>query len=118
MGATGAKVKARYTFVYVYEDGQWKIAHHHSSQMPESLQTKQPVLSDQEVRDLFGLWNDALATLDPSEVAKRYSKQAILLPTVSDEPRTSEERITEYFVNFLKNKPQGLITQGMVRYVS
>jgi len=30
MGATGDKVKARYTYVYVYEDNQWKIAHHHS----------------------------------------------------------------------------------------
>jgi hypothetical protein len=55
MGATGAKVKARYSFVYVYEDGQWKIAHHHSSQMPESIQPKQPVLSDQEVRGLFNV---------------------------------------------------------------
>jgi uncharacterized protein (TIGR02246 family) len=115
MGATGAKVKARYSFVYVYEDGAWKIAHHHSSQMPESITAKKPVLTDDEVRGLFNLWNDALATLDPAKVAARYAKQAILLPTVSDEPRASEERITEYFVNFLKNKPQGVITKGMVR---
>jgi len=37
MGATGDVVKARYSFVYVYEDGQWKISHHHSSVMPESI---------------------------------------------------------------------------------
>jgi SnoaL-like domain len=55
MGSTGAKVKARYTFVYVYEDGQWKIAHHHSSQMPEAIQPKQPVLNDREVRGLFNV---------------------------------------------------------------
>lgn len=55
MGSTGAKVKARYSFVYVYEDGQWKIAHHHSSQMPESIQPKQPVLTDLEVRKLFNV---------------------------------------------------------------
>jgi hypothetical protein len=36
MGADGTKVKARYTFVYVFEDGEWKISHHHSSIMPES----------------------------------------------------------------------------------
>lgn len=35
--ASGAKtdVKARYTFLYQFEDGQWKIEHLHSSAMPE-----------------------------------------------------------------------------------
>lgn len=35
--ATGAKtdVKARYSFIYGYEKGQWKIEHLHSSMMPE-----------------------------------------------------------------------------------
>jgi hypothetical protein len=37
MGATGDKVMARYSFVYVKEDGEWKIANHHSSAMPEGL---------------------------------------------------------------------------------
>jgi len=26
MGIDGSKVKARYTFVYVFEDGEWKIS--------------------------------------------------------------------------------------------
>lgn len=86
MGATGDKVLARYSFVYVYEDGQWKIAHHHSSVMPEGLLAgadQGDVLQPAEVRSLFNLWNDALATEDPAVVANRYSKNAILLPTVS-----------------------------------
>ena len=112
-------VKARYTFLYKYEDGQWKIAHHHSSQMPEEVEPKVKdganVLSQEEVRSLFSLWNNALATLDPAQVAARYAKKSILLPTVSDEPRTSNEGITDYFVNFLQKKPQGQILEGMVR---
>lgn len=37
--ATGAKndVKARYSFLYQFEDGQWKIEHLHSSAMPEKV---------------------------------------------------------------------------------
>jgi hypothetical protein len=30
-----------------------------------------------------------------------------------DEPRTTKEGITDYFVNFLKNKPQGIIKDGV-----
>ncbi|EJK62051.1 hypothetical protein THAOC_17355 [Thalassiosira oceanica] len=103
MGATGDKVKARYTYVYVYEDNQWKIAHHHSSVMPEGIDIAKPITED-EVKGLFHLWNDALATLDPATVAKRYAKNGVLLPTVSDVPRTDPEGITDYFVNFLQKK--------------
>lgn len=113
MGADDSKVLARYSFVYVKEDSEWKIAHHHSSVMPEAYLNAGETLSDEEVRGLFNLWNDALATLDPAIVAARYSKNAILLPTVSDKPRKTKEAITDYFASFLKNKPQGVITQGV-----
>jgi len=44
MRKDGSKVKARYTYVYVFEDEQWKISQHHSSVMPEALlaQTANP----------------------------------------------------------------------------
>lgn len=84
MGATGDVVKARYSFLYVPDEstGKWKIGHHHSSQMPEGITVAQPITENQ-VRNLFTLWNDALATLDPTAVANRYTKDAVLLPTVS-----------------------------------
>ena len=113
MGATGDKVKARYSYVYVQEDGEWKIQHHHSSVMPEGIPAAQPITED-EVRGLFSLWNDALATLKPREVAMRYAEKGVLLPTVSDVPRTDFNSIQDYFENFLKNKPQGEILESNV----
>jgi uncharacterized protein (TIGR02246 family) len=116
MGATGDKVKARYSFIYTYEYGQWKILHHHSSAMPESgkkAAAENQITKDQ-VKNLFYLWNDALDTLDSDAVAKRYSKNAVLLPTVSDTPRTDYESIKDYFDNFLKLQPQGQILESHV----
>eukprot|EP00537_Pseudo-nitzschia_pungens_P007198 CAMPEP_0172366020 /NCGR_PEP_ID=MMETSP1060-20121228/13426_1 /TAXON_ID=37318 /ORGANISM="Pseudo-nitzschia pungens, Strain cf. cingulata" /LENGTH=470 /DNA_ID=CAMNT_0013089697 /DNA_START=70 /DNA_END=1482 /DNA_ORIENTATION=- len=116
LGATGDKVKARYSFVYVYEDGQWKIAHHHSSQMPEEIPAAPAPITEAEVKALFYKWNDALATLDPDTVAKRYSSKTApcLLPTVSDVPRTDYDSIKAYFVDFTKKKPQGEILESYV----
>ena len=110
MGENGSKVKARYSFVYVWEDGAWKISHHHSSAMPESKIGKN--ISKEEVKDLFNLWNDALATLDSDAVAMRYAKEAVLLPTVSDTPRTDYDSIKDYFDTFLQRKPQGVILES------
>jgi len=112
MGATGKKVKGRYSFIYVYEDGEWKISHHHSSVMPEG--TMPQAITEQEAKDLFQLWNSALATLDPDTVAKRYAKNAVLLPTVSDIPRTDYGLIKDYFVGFLQKKPQGEILESNI----
>mmetsp|Transcript_14751 Transcript_14751/g.31341 ORF Transcript_14751/g.31341 Transcript_14751/m.31341 type:complete len:486 (-) Transcript_14751:163-1620(-) len=112
MGATGKKVKGRYSFIYVFEDGEWKISHHHSSVMPEGTMPK--AISEEEVKNLFQLWNGALATLDPDAVAKRYAKNAVLLPTVSDVPRTDYGLIKDYFVGFLQKKPQGEILESNV----
>jgi uncharacterized protein (TIGR02246 family) len=112
MGVDGSKVKGRYSFIYVLENGKWKISHHHSSVMPEAV-LPTPI-TKAEVRDLFQLWNGALATLDSTKVAARYSKKAVLLPTVSDTPRTDSALIKDYFNSFLLKKPQGEILSGDV----
>ena len=111
MGIDGSKVKGRYTFVYVFEDGEWKINHHHSSIMPEGISVATPITKER-VRNLFQLWNSALATGDSTEVANRYSNEAVLLPTVSDTPRTTDALIKDYFDSFLLKKPQGEILSG------
>mmetsp|Transcript_17053 Transcript_17053/g.24779 ORF Transcript_17053/g.24779 Transcript_17053/m.24779 type:complete len:232 (-) Transcript_17053:212-907(-) len=67
-----------------------------------------------EVCNLFGLWNDALETGDPATVAKRYAKDGVLLPTLSDVPRNDFEGIKDYFVGFLKKRPVGKILEGEI----
>lgn len=113
MGNDGSKLKARYSFVYVLEEGSWKISHHHSSMMPEGL-TKAIPITEYEVRALFDRWNDALATGDPKKVTACYAEKAVLLPTVSDSPRTTQAMIEDYFTSFLKRKPAGVIKKGYI----
>ena len=81
--------------------------------MPEEIAMGKAITED-EVRSLFGLWNDALLTLDPKKVADRYAKGGVLLPTVSDVPRTDYAGIEDYFVHFLKLKPKGEILESHV----
>ena len=115
MGVDGSVAKGRYTFVYIWEDGAWKISQHHSSLMPESSNVAPTDgVTEEDVRALFGLWNDALQTGDPDTVARRYTKDAVLLPTVSDVPRDTHELIEDYFVKFLAGKPTGEILESFV----
>lgn len=79
--------------------------------MPEA---KGQMITEDEVRQLFQLWNDALLTGDSDAVARRYAKNAVLLPTVSDIPRTTYAGIKDYFDNFLKLKPEGKIIESYV----
>ena len=69
-------------------------------------------LSSQQVRDLFSLWNNALMTGNPDTVAMRYAKEAVLLPTKSDIPRSDYDGIRDYFVHFLEKRPTGKILES------
>jgi len=79
-----------------------------------SLSSLTTSCTEHEIRALFYLWNEALATGDSAVVTARYAKGATLLPTLSDIPRTDEFGIKDYFDHFLLNKPQGRIIQGHV----
>jgi uncharacterized protein (TIGR02246 family) len=69
------------------------------------------LISQGEVQDLFERWNSALQSQDPEQVARLYSREAVLLPTLSDEPRTDHEGIVDYFSHFLVQRPHGEISQ-------
>jgi uncharacterized protein (TIGR02246 family) len=82
--------------------------------MPEEVVRPTPI-TEEQVRGLFDLWNDALATGDPAQVAARYASDAVLLPTLSDSARYTNDRIADYFVGFLKKKPVGKILEGNIK---
>ena len=73
------------------------------------------MISKSEVTGLFSVWNDALATLDSDKVAQCYSKDAVLLPTVSDSPRAGTAAIKDYFDAHLLKKPQGRILKSWIK---
>ncbi|GAA3850794.1 SgcJ/EcaC family oxidoreductase [Streptomyces sedi] len=69
---------------------------------------------EQEIRDLFEDWNDALATGDPEAVADLYAGNAVLEPTQSNVIRTDRDGIVDYFEHFLAQQPVGQINESYV----
>ncbi|MGI5368473.1 SgcJ/EcaC family oxidoreductase [Streptomyces iakyrus] len=67
-----------------------------------------------QVLGLFDQWNAALRTGDPKKVADLYAKDAVLLPTVSNQVRTDRAGIVDYFEHFLRNKPKGTKIESVV----
>lgn len=64
---------------------------------------------------LFADFNAAWATRDPDTVTKLFAKDAVLLATVSNVPRTDHGAIRDYFTSFLKGAPVGTINSSNVR---
>jgi uncharacterized protein (TIGR02246 family) len=66
-------------------------------------------VSRSTVEGLFAHWNAALASGDAGQVAALYSLDALLLPTLSDQPRDTPAAIRAYFEGFLARSPEGRI---------
>lgn len=71
--------------------------------------------AEKEIAALFDRWNAALATGNPAEVARLYAPDGILEPTVSNQVRATPAAIQDYFTEFLKLKPQGVINYREIR---
>ena len=68
----------------------------------------------EQIRALFADWNASLATGDAQKVADRYAPNAILLPTVSNQVRSTRAEIVDYFEHFLQGRPSGSILDSHV----
>jgi len=70
--------------------------------------------TQQQIAALFDEWNAALATGNPEEVADLYAPDAVLLPTLSPEVRTTRAGIVDYFAHLLSSNVQAVITQEII----
>ena len=68
-----------------------------------------------QVEGWFKTFNDAWATKDPDTVTALFTKDAILLATVSNKPRTTPDEIENYFESFLKSSPVGSIDSSTIK---
>ncbi len=70
--------------------------------------------SEAEIAALFDRWNAALQTGDPKQVVANYAARSILLPTVSNTPRLTDEAKEDYFQHFMERKPVGVIDSRFI----
>ncbi|HEY4603811.1 MAG TPA: SgcJ/EcaC family oxidoreductase, partial [Blastococcus sp.] len=70
--------------------------------------------TQQQIAALFDQWNAALATGNPEKVADLYAADAVLLPTLSPQIRTTRAEIVDYFAHLLPSNPQAVITQEII----
>ncbi|WP_063553346.1 SgcJ/EcaC family oxidoreductase [Burkholderia territorii] len=71
--------------------------------------------TEPQIAALFDRWNNSLRTGDPDKVVANYAVDGVLLPTVSNKPRTNPAAIRDYFVKFLKGKPQGTVNKRIIK---
>jgi len=71
-------------------------------------------VTQQQILDLFHVWNDGLRSGQSSIVAKIYANDAILIPTSLNEPRVGSTSIQEYFENVVKRSPSVTIIDGTI----
>jgi uncharacterized protein (TIGR02246 family) len=81
----------------------------------KSKAPKCAAVTQADVEGLFKQFNDAWATKNPDTVTALFTKDAVLLATVSNTPRTDHASIRDYFVGFLKPSPVGTINTSTVK---
>lgn len=72
-------------------------------------------VNDKLVEAQFDRFNAAWATKNPDTVSALFAPDAVLLPTLSDEERTTPAGIRNYFVHFLEKAPVGRVDTSSIR---
>ncbi len=86
---------------------------HHNPARSHSAQCT-PVTTTQ-ASGWFDSFNQAWATKSPAAVTALFAKDAVLLATLSNRPRTAPAAIEDYFVTFLKKSPAGTIDTSTIK---
>jgi uncharacterized protein (TIGR02246 family) len=81
-----------------------------AAKTPRSM--KCAVVTQAQVERLFTDFNNAWATKDPATVTSLFTRDAVLLATVSNKPRLNHAEVQDYFVSFLKASPVGTINSS------
>ena len=87
------------------------------AQAKPSTTQKCTAVQPSEIESLFTNFNNAWASKNPDMVTQLFTKDAVLLATVSNTPRTDHAGIRDYFVGFLKPSPVGTINSSTVKLV-
>jgi len=85
------------------------------SSSPAYADASCPTVTKTDIAALFEQWDQSLQTGKPSEVAKNYADDAILVPTVSNKVRHTHPEIENYFQRFLRLKPDGRIEEQNIQ---
>ncbi|GAC1038013.1 hypothetical protein thsps117_27710 [Pseudomonas sp. No.117] len=86
--------------------------------MSDALPIPGPSRSNEEIASLAGAkaalhtWAATVATRDVEAILALYAPDAILVPTLSNEVRDSEDSRREYFRNFLAN--EGIVCDVLI----
>jgi uncharacterized protein (TIGR02246 family) len=87
----------------------------HSEAATHHVATGRSEPSKARIGALFDRWNAAVETGDAEKVADLYAPDAVLLPTLSPEIRTTRAGIVEYFEHFLARHPSGEEIRSVVK---
>lgn len=68
-----------------------------------------------DIAALLTCWGQALATKDPKVVTELYAEDAVLIPTVSNDIRYTQEERIDYFTLFLALEPELTLNDSVIR---